>query len=111
MAGKTVVFYSPQEVAELKKLNREHKKGHVPDLKKRIADWASARNRTERAVWIKFYTCVKQKAKRKYRRKSITVRTPRVNAPKVFVNHTSGKQLRIPITGIQFEPGFMIVSY
>ena len=106
MAGKTLVFYSPKEVAELKKLHRENRKGNVPDLKKAITNWALAHNRGISGVWNKFYACVKQKAKRKYRRRSITV-----NAPKVFVNHTNAGQFRIPITGIQFEPGFMIVSY
>lgn len=112
MAGKTVVFYSPKEVAELRKLHREHKKGTVTDIKKAVTDWAANHNRGLSGVWNKFYTCNKKKTKRKNsRRKSIVVRAPRVTAPKVFVKHTKGNQLRIPITGIQFEPGFMIVTY
>jgi hypothetical protein len=109
MAGKTVVFYSPKEVDELKKLNRQYRKGNIPNLRAVIADWAKNHNRSIEGVFYKFYDCVKTKKRRYF--KSIKVNSPKVNAPKVFVNHTNTGQFRIPITGIQFEPGFMIVSY
>ncbi len=111
MAGKTVVFYSPKEVAELKRIKREHKKGNVPDLEQALKDWATAHNRNWKSARAKMYASFQKKKKKTSRRKAIVVRAPRVTAPKVFVKHTSGNQLRIPITGIQFEPGFMIVTY
>lgn len=112
MAGKTVVFYSPKEVAELRKLNRAYKKGTIPDIKKAIADWAAAHNRAVGGVWNKFYICGKKNTRRKTsRRKSIVVRAPRVKAPTIQVQHTAAHQLRVPITSIEFEPGYMVINY
>ena len=101
--SKTVIFYTPKEVRELKNIKRTTKRG--AERNAAIKEWAAKHNRKESAVYMKMCTLKVGKQR---------VRTPRVNAPVLSVKDTqsfmSGITFRIPIKTMSIVDNHFIIT-